>query len=136
MSKGNKMSEDILEKQMFEILENKEMPEYIKFAKVDMLVNLGVNINAKDEGETALMKASQNGHKEIVEILLENGADVNVKNRDNWTALMWASWNGYKEIVEILLENGADVNVKNRDNWTALMWASWNGYKEIVEILL
>ena len=61
MSKGNKMSEDILEKQMFEILENKEMPEYIKFAKVDMLVNLGVNINAKDEGETALMKASQNG---------------------------------------------------------------------------
>ena len=104
------MSEVTLESQLFEILENEEMPEHIKLAKVEMLVNLCVDINAKNEGETALMKASQKGYKEIVEILLENGADVNVKGYSDWTALMHASHYGHKDVVELLLENGVNLD--------------------------
>ena len=65
------MSEITLESQLFEILENKEMPEHIKLAKVEMLVNLGVDVNVKDKYEwTALMYASHLGYKDIAEFSL------------------------------------------------------------------
>jgi ankyrin repeat protein len=102
-------------------------------------INLDINAKALD-GWTSLMSASWKGHKEIVELLLKNGADINAKNSDGWTALMSASWKGHKEIVELLLENGADINAKNSGGWTALMLASNNGHSEahqaIVELLL
>jgi len=44
-----------------------------------------------------------NGYKEVVELLLENGADVNAKNKDGMTALMYAAEKGYKEVVELLI---------------------------------
>ena len=40
------MSEDILEKQLFEIIRNKDLSEDIKVAKIDMLNRLGVKVNA------------------------------------------------------------------------------------------
>ena len=44
------------------------------------------------------MVASHNGHKEIVELLIEKGAEVNLTPiTDGWTALMLASQNGHKE---------------------------------------
>ena len=77
------MSEITLESQLFEIIQNEEMAEHIKLAKLDMLIKLGVDVNAKDESEddiTALMKASKEGLKEVVELLVANGADLNAKN--------------------------------------------------------
>ncbi len=49
----------------------------------------GIDVNAKNsEGYTALILASSNGHKEIVEMLLEKGSDVNAKDKYNATALI------------------------------------------------
>jgi ankyrin repeat protein len=54
------------------------------------------------------------GHKEIVEILISNNADVNAKATYNGeTALIYASKKGHIEIVKLLINNNADVNVKN-----------------------
>jgi ankyrin repeat protein len=53
------------------------------------------------------MLAAERGHKEVVELLLESGADVNAKSNIGWTALMLAAFNGHKEIVEILKSYGA-----------------------------
>ena len=99
----------------------------------------GVNINKKNERDynrTALLYASIYGYKNIVEILLKNGADINIQDVNGWTALIFASNHGHKDIVEILLKNGADVNKKIFNGETALMSASNKGYKEIVELLL
>ena len=72
------MSEVTLESQLFDIIKDEKMPEYIKMAKLDMLVTLGVDVNAKDdESWTALMNASCCGHKDVVELLIEKGAKVN-----------------------------------------------------------
>jgi len=73
------------------------------------LIESGADVNAKDNlfGRTALMIASFYGHKEVVELLLKKGADVNAKDKNGRTALMIASKKGHKEIVELLKFYGA-----------------------------
>ena len=71
----------------------------------------GANVNAKDGG-TPLHHAAGHGHKEIAELLISKGADVNAKNNDEVTPLHWAADMGHKEIAEILITKGADVNAK------------------------
>lgn len=53
--------------------------------------------------------------KEMVEMLINNEADVNVVNDDNKTALYYAKWRGHPEIVEILENNGARGNIYERE---------------------
>jgi len=73
-------------------------------------LNKGANVNIKgiNAGETALMKASAGGHMEIVKLLLEKGADVNIKSNDGSTVLTLAKKDGKKEIVDILEKAGAN----------------------------
>jgi ankyrin repeat protein len=57
-----------------------------------------------------LWMASINGHTDVVRLLLENGADVNVRpiiNNIGWTALKVAKAKGYTEIVQLLESAGA-----------------------------
>ncbi len=70
-------------------------------------------MNLQDEDVwSALMMASQNGHAEVVKILLENGAQVNLKNKSDRSAFIMASQNGHAEVIQILLQNGAQVNMQ------------------------
>ncbi len=93
-----------------------------------ILINKGVRVNAKLNnlgGETALYKASVYGrHKDVVELLIENGADVNVTTHDG-TALHYACESGDKEMVEFLVSKGADVNAKGVNDHTPLLVATW-----------
>jgi ankyrin repeat protein len=73
---------------------------------------------------TALQAASAKGHKEVVEILRDKGANVNIQNGEYGTALQAASEGGHKEIVEMLLGKGADVNAEGGYYGTALQVAS------------
>ena len=171
------MSEVTLESQLFDIIQDKEMPEYIKLAKVEMLVNLGVDVNVKSRGKSAVFLANECGVASVSEFLRENGgieekisdeeavrlaekiieecdnedidakvnvvkdlieqgADVNAKDKDGMTALIVASRNGHREVVEMLISNGADVNAKDNSDWTALMRASIKGQSKIAELLI
>jgi uncharacterized protein len=75
---------------------------------------------------------------EVVKLLLEKGADVNIKANDGTAALIMASENRYTEIVKLLLAAKADVNVKVSTlgkDFTPLSTAKQNGIKEINELL-
>jgi hypothetical protein len=72
----------------------------------------GTDVNPKDSKETPLHKAAYWGRKEIAELLIAKGADVNAKEQDGYTPLHWAARNGHKEIAELLIAKGADVNAK------------------------
>ncbi|KAF7158590.1 hypothetical protein CNMCM5623_003650 [Aspergillus felis] len=88
----------------------------------------------------ALKAASSQGHKAIVRLLVEKGADVNSPTRGLYygNALHAASSQGYKDIVQLLVENGADVNACSAGlaGGNVLQAASSQGHKDIVEILL
>ncbi len=95
-----------------------------------------VNTKNKDSGGTALIAASAQGHRDVVNLLLDKGADVNARDKNGVTALIPTSENGHKEVVLLLLAKGADVNAKTNKGSTALFLASQNGYKEVVKTLL
>jgi ankyrin repeat protein len=60
----------------------------------------------------------------MVELLLENGADITAANKSGWTLLHWASENGHVEVVKLLLEKGADAATADKYGWTPLHRAS------------
>lgn len=59
-------------------------------------------------GKTALMWACQNGHREIVDLLLNMGAKWKMKDDDGLTALTIASENAHLDIENLLREYGAN----------------------------
>lgn len=85
---------------------------------------------------TALQWASRGGYLEVVQTILEHGANVNAQGGAHGTALQAASRGGHVEVVKLLLVN--EANIKNL-SWrysTALQAASEGGYIDIVRILL
>ena len=76
--------------------------------------------------------ASGNGYSEVVKILLEYGAQVNLQEEDGGCALMYASHCGHAEVVKIILENGAQVDLQEENGGCALMIARHNGHAEVV----
>lgn len=75
-------------------------------------------------------------YQQIMEALLEHGADVNGADDEGRTALHYAVWRLEKETVSRLLESGADVNAVDNIGQTALHWAASYGHSEIVMTLL
>ena len=79
----------------------------------------GVDVNAGNR--TPLFIAAANGHKQIVELLLDKGSDVNTKGRMGTPLHAAVSFKGHhKEITELLIAAGADVNAKDEGGRTPL----------------
>ena len=86
--------------------------------------------------KSLLLLASRRGHKEIVQLLVENGIDINQTNKDGQNALHWACENGNNEIAEFLIQNGINLKQKDIFQQNVLHWASRRGYREIVKLLI
>ena len=78
----------------------------------------GADINALHFEMPPLTWAAVMGQTEAAELLLQQGADVNGRNRDGNTALHLAVFLGRAETAELLLKSGADVNARNDDGAT------------------
>ena len=85
---------------------------------------------------TALMWAAKCGHEAVVRLLLENGADPEIKNENQMTALTIAVEHGHEAIVRLLLENEADIELRTMFGETALTIAVSSGHEAIVQLLL
>ena len=84
------------------------------------------NINKVDDaGKTALIWAVYNKNLEMVNALLDKGADVNVvEKNEGKTALIWAAYNNNLEMVNALLDKGADREIKGKNGKRAIDYAS------------
>ncbi|XP_066289261.1 uncharacterized protein [Branchiostoma lanceolatum] len=81
--------------------------------------------------------AAANGHVEVVQKLLEFGADVDITDHQNiCTPLLPAAQDGHVEVVQQLLKAGADVNKASKVGATPILLAAQNGHVEVVQLLL
>lgn len=100
---------------------------------INSLIAEGGDLNAiNDERETLLCMAALYGYTDAVKILIEAGADVNVKNDDDlsFSPLMEAASGKHIEIMRVLIAAGADMNAMSH-GLTALAWATGNTSKNI-----
>ncbi len=96
-----------------------------------------VNVGRPNDGWTPLHEAAYRGRKEIAELLLKAGADVNAKSQGWITPLHVAVRNNRQEVAELLLAYKADPNAKEEnEGWTPLHYAVREGRRELVELLL
>ena len=104
-----------------------------------LIVGQSQNVNALafERYETPLNVASRLGHSEVAQVLLENGADMEIRDYRTYSPLERASENGHVEVLRILLKHHAKVNPSGKDaRITALHLASWYGEAEIPRVLL
>lgn len=88
----------------------------------NILLDQGANVNAQaHEGETALLIAGMDfNNLDLVALLVERGADVNLSNVNGCTPLMDAAELGKNEILGYLLDNGADISATKVSGISAL----------------
>ena len=120
---------------------------------VGSLIDRGANLNATCEGRstrfgrkwwTPLHAAINEDHPDIALLLLEGGADPEIRSSNGETALGMASSRGQANFVRLLINYGADLNAKSRDrrvddydvNWTPLHAAIEKEYRDIALLLL
>jgi len=101
------------------------------------------NINAAlARGGTALMHAAWNGNIDVVRLLLDSGADIEMMGGNfNDPALVKAAKKDHIDVVRLLLDRGANIEATHpfhdyECGGTALMAAADKGYEDMVKLLL
>ena len=79
-------------------------------------------------GFTSLNAVAHNGYLEVVQGLLDHGANVNTANDYGWTPLKTATLNGRMEVVRELMNHEANVHIAGKDGSTPLYSAGCNGH--------
>ncbi|XP_006012072.1 cyclin-dependent kinase 4 inhibitor C [Latimeria chalumnae] len=104
--------------------------------EVEFLLEVGANVNAKNEfGRTAL-QVMQLGHVGIAKVLLHAGADPNLKDRTGYTVVHDTARAGFCDTLQILLQYKADVNIEDDGGNLPLHLAAQEGHLDIVKILI
>lgn len=108
-----------------------------QYDAVIKLLEKGAAVDLVDKGGySALMLAASNNFAEIVELLIQHGADINrIELSHGWTALIWAAKLGHKETVDVLLKHQADRSVLDDENKSALDYVQQNGFDQLAIML-
>lgn len=118
-----------------------EVLPYANNETIKELISQGSNMTiVNDEGFSCLHKIIEErnpDHKELLELLIQSGADPNVHGWNGWTPLHQAVSYGLPVHVVTLLENGADLKVRTGidDDETPMMIAKRKHDKNIQELL-
>ena len=104
-----------------------------------LLLISGVSIDFHDRnvrnGGSAIGKAAQNNHFGAVSFLLQQGANPNIQDNNNYSPLIWATMNGDRGIVDLLIRHHANLNLEERCRMTAYDWALQKNYSELARKL-
>ncbi|TGO29700.1 hypothetical protein BPAE_0012g00550 [Botrytis paeoniae] len=107
----------------------------------NLLLDKGAKLDCKENiFAKALLESSRYKRNDMVEFLLQNGMDVNLRDKSlvykGWTPLMYATSHGHEAMTKLLLENGAEINAKCDSGSTSLYRAAAEGFETIVKLLL
>lgn len=128
-----------------------EACDYAQLAQVKMLIKAGANINFQTaRGFSAVHMVAQLARYEILQVLLDNGALVTLRDDSDHTPLHRACMpflgreseapervlRGGADCVKLLLDRGARTDVHHWAGWTPLMEACSRGHVDVIHVLL
>lgn len=120
--------------------ELKKLANFIKepdnLALIKIYGDAGNDLNTLYRATTPLCAASRGGKREVVQYLIDAGADPNKPDANAATPLYVAASNGHDDIVEMLLRNGADPDIPNMYGCSAMVSAVTNGMDSATEMLI
>ena len=110
---------------------------------VKLLIDNGAKVGVRNgRGEAPLswiassFRRDIEKFKEIIEALINAGAEIDAQDNRGNTALHRVSERGHADVVKLLINAGADINAKNKDGDTALHRARENNHANVVELLI
>jgi ankyrin repeat protein len=106
--------------------------------KESIAERVDINLKSRDYGMTALHYVANGGYVNCaVELIVNGGADMDIKDDSGQTALMLAATRmASVEVGKVLINKGANVELKDDNGMTALMWATTHRNEKIVRSLL
>ena len=93
---------------------------------------LTTELGTAERQNRLLLKAADKGMVEVVELLLDGGADINSFDGDRNTALNFAARANHISVAKLLLQRGSDVNLATDRNYTPIDWAKTD---EMIQLL-
>ncbi|XP_063610324.1 uncharacterized protein LOC134784236 isoform X2 [Penaeus indicus] len=122
------------------IMQAKEAVRAGDVLRVRGVVRRGFNVDTEfqevqNKGWRLLHFAADRGHTALVEVLIQENANVNAAAQDGMTPLHLASWGGHTEVIRALLSNRANGNAKTTEGMTAIHFASMGGHVSSMEAL-
>ncbi|XP_064617982.1 ankyrin repeat and MYND domain-containing protein 2-like [Liolophura sinensis] len=120
------------EKKLFDSIVQGSAEEVKSLLAVD-----GVRVDCIDDtGMSPLQHAAFRGRKDLCELFLAHGADVNSSHHENgYSSLMFAALSGNVEVTRLMLEAGARVDHINSVNRTAAQMAAFVGQHQVVSLI-
>jgi ankyrin repeat protein len=104
--------------------------------KLELAMHPGL-LNKRDAGGSSILHlAAEKGRKEVVALLLAEGASPEIKDRMGNTPVQSAAIEGHLDIVALLFEAGANLNTTNDYGLTPLLYSLFNDNRDIATFLL
>ncbi|KAH3847253.1 hypothetical protein DPMN_089572 [Dreissena polymorpha] len=95
-----------------------------------------VNVNGVFAGHTALQAASQNGHLDVIKVLMKYDLDMEIEDKDGDRAVHHAAFGDEPGVIDMLHRGGADLNARNKRRQTPLHIGVNKGHIGVVKALL
>ncbi|XP_070556888.1 LOW QUALITY PROTEIN: E3 ubiquitin-protein ligase MIB1-like [Ptychodera flava] len=106
-------------------------------AKIEEILSRpDADVNGIFAGHTALQAASQNGHIDVVKILIRNSVDLEMEDKDGDRAVHHAAFGDEAGVIELLHRAGSDLNARNKRRQTALHIGVNKGHIGVVKTLI
>ncbi|KAJ7306427.1 hypothetical protein JRQ81_009777 [Phrynocephalus forsythii] len=101
----------------------------------DLVLKYPDKVDVKNQGRTALQVASYLGQVEVVKVLLQAHASINLWDEEGDAPLHYAAFGNQAEIAGVLVNKGANPDLLNNAKCTALYIAVNKGFTEVVQAL-
>ncbi|KAI1309395.1 Myotrophin [Halotydeus destructor] len=91
-----------------------------------------IEVNSSIDGRPLIHYAADYGHTEVIQYLIQKGANVNSTDKHGISALLAAIWEGHVSSVKLMLEKGADKSGKTPDGKSYLEAADDEEIKKLL----
>ena len=108
------------------------------FRLTEILINAGANVNFLDYDMDSILHHAciLRLHSNVVELLLEHGANIDAVNADGITPLAYACSHYNLTVVDVLIRHNCDIDIVDSDGYTALRHVSTNAFDSKTEAAL